>query len=388
MATEFGEDNVPGEHYRPLASPKAPITDDQNRPVSVISTSARSAKVVAAPSSPTRSVNTEIYEDNPNRTIDRFDEGSSEESGSDHRDLGRFQAVSFYSKHSPKEWPAQSKSSGLSISQPIAVTSSTGFGLSAPEQGSPTDISPHHNPHPSDVSIQSSDKSHRFSTLEVDDSISRRDTWTGMRNVGQAISTDLPSPTENPDGNDHHPSISPLPSRASTIRRSFGRGFLNRPPPTADPTSEESSAPQEVGGFRLPFLHGMPKFLRQSGYAKSSLTPSEEREVKDGGKSPVSLYHDGSSDGEPGEEDSQISKAQQAFFGTPVMVEHGSRTKVGLKEMLHTAPLPQHSQGPSTGKATRAIEERVGISRDGASPGRKPSKREGVIGMPQQDQQD
>ena len=386
---EFGEDNVSSEHYPPLASPKAPITDDQNRPVSVISTSARSAKIVAAPSSPTRSVNTEIYDDNPNRTIDRLDERSSEESEGNPRDLGRFQAVSFHSKHSPKEWPAPSKSSGLSISQPITVTSSTGFGLSAPEQGSATDISPHHNPHPTDLSVQSSDKSPGFSTLEVDDSISRRDTWNGMRNVGQAISTDLPSPTENPDGNSRHPSISPLPSRASTIRRSFGRGFLNRPPSLgADPTSEESSAPQEVGGFRLPFLHGLPKFLRQSGYAKSSLTPSEEREVKDEGQPPASFFHDGSSDGEPGEEESQISKARQGVFGTPVMVEHGSRTKVGLKEMLQTAPLPQHSQGPSTGEETRLMEERVGISRDGAPPGRKPSKREGVIGMPQLEQQD
>ena len=95
MATEPGEDSIPSEYYRPLASPRAPITDDQDRPVSIVSTSARSAKVVAAPPSPTRSVNTEIYEDNPNRTINRFDEPSSEEGEGkgNHQDLDRFGAV-------------------------------------------------------------------------------------------------------------------------------------------------------------------------------------------------------------------------------------------------------------------------------------------------------
>lgn len=397
---ESGEADIFGEQYRPLASPKAPITDDENRPVSIVSTSAHSAKVVAAPPSPTRSVNTEIYEDNPSRTIDRFDEPSSEEDEGKFQDLDRFGTTSLYSKHSKKEPPAQSpshrfrQSSGLSISQPIAVASSTGFVMAAPELGSTMGVQPHHNPHQSDVSIQSSGNSHRFSTLEVDDGVSPRSTWVGIRNVGQAISTDLPGPAEHSTGSDRHPSISPLPSRESTVRRSFGRSLVARPPLLGtNPTSEESNATQEVGGFRLPFLHGMPKFLRSSGYGKSSLTPSEEKEVKEAARPPVSFFHDGSSDGEPDEEESQISDAQQAIVGTPVMVKHGSRTKVGLKEMLHTAPLAQDNPGPSRGKAVRMIGERVElgrkpVSRDGAFPVRIPSKREGVIGMPQQEQED
>ena len=395
MAAESGADNILSEHYRPLASPKAPITDDQNRPVSVISTSAHSAKVVAAPPSPTRSVNTEIYEDNPNRTIDRFDDPSSEDGEGNRQDLDRFGAASVYSKHSQKEQPAPSRShnirqsSGLSISQPITVASSTGFGKSAPQLGPTMGVTPQHNPYPSDISIGGSDNSHRFSTLEVDDSISPRNTWSGIKNVGQAISTDLTSSAEYPDGDSRHPSISPLPSRESTIRRSFGQTLLNRPPPpSTDPASEESNAPREVGGFRLPFLHGMPKFLRQSGYAKSSLTPSEEKEVKDAAQPPGSFFHDGSSDGEPGEEESQIGDAQQAIVGTPVMVKHGSRTKVGLKRRLHTAPRAQDRQEPLKGNSTRVMEERMAISRDGAFPVRTPSKREGVIGMPQKEQQD
>lgn len=399
MAMEPGEDNIPGEHYRPLASPKAPITDDQNRPVSILSLSAHSAKVVAAPPSPTRSVNTEIYEDNANRTIDRFDEPSSEEE-ENHQELDRFGTKSLRSKRSKKERSAQSpshgfrQSSGLSISQPIAVASSTGFAMSTPELGSTMGVQLHHNPYPSDVSIQSSGESHRFSTLEVDDSVSRRGTWIGMRNVGQAISTDLPSPAEQATESDRHPSISPLPSRESTIRRSFGRSLLTRPPVrSTNPTSEESTPPREVGGFRLPFLHGMPRSLRASGYDKSSLTPSEEKEVKDAVQPPGSFFYDGSSDGEPDEEDSHIDDAQQAIVGTPVMVKHGSRKKVGLKEMLHTAPLARNNPGPSRGKAMIMIGEsleldRKPISRDGAFPIRTPSKREGVIGMPQQEQED
>lgn len=396
---ESGEDSIPSEHYRPLASPKAPLTDDQNRPVSIISTSAHSAKVVAAPPSPTRSVNTEIYEDSPNRTINRFDETSSEEDGGKYQDLDRFGTISLHSKRSKRERPAQHpshgirQSSGISISQPIAVASSTGFGMAAPELASTIGVQPHHNAHPSDVSIQSSGNSHRFSTLEVDDSVSPRSTWIGMRNVGQAISTDLPSPAEHPAENDRHPSISPLPSRESTIRRSFGRSLLTRPSlPSTDARAEESNAPREVGGFRLPFLHGMPKFLRTSGYAKSSLTPSEEKEVKDAAHPPGSFFHDGSSDGEP-DEDSQIGDAQQAIVGTPVMVKYGPRTEVGLKEMLHTAPLPHGNPGPSRGKATMMMGESVEfgskpISRDGAFPVRTPSKREGVIGLPQQEQEE
>ena len=396
---ESGEDHIPSEHYRPLASPKAPITDDQDRPVSIVSLSARSAKVIAAPPSPTRSVNTEIHEDNPNRTIDRFDEPTSEKEGN-HQDLDRFGAVSLHSKRPKKEQSAQSPSHGsrqssdLKISQPIAVASSTGFSMSTPELESTMGVQSHHNPLASEVSIQSSGESHRFSTLEVDNTVSPRSTWLGMRNVGQAISTDLPSPAEQPTDSDRHPSISPLPSRESTIRRSFGRSILTKKPVSStDPPSEESNAPQEIGGFRLPFLYGMPKLLRLSGYAKTSLTPSEGKEVKDAAQPPGSLFHDGSSDGDPIEEDSQIGDAQQAIVGTPVMVKHGSKTKVGLKEMLYTPPLAQDNPGPSRGKAMRMIGDnlelgRKPISRDGAFPIRTPSKREGVIGMPQQEQED
>ena len=401
MAMESGEGKTPIEHYRPLASPKAPITDDQDRPVSVISTSAHSAKVVAAPPSPARSVNTEIYEDNPNRTIDRFDEPSSdEEEQRNHQVLDRLGTTSLYSKHFQNERPPQSQSyksrqsSGLSISQPIAVASSTGFGMPTPELGSIMSIQRDHNPNLSDASVQSSGDSHRFSTLEVNNSVSARDTWIGMRNVGQAVSTDLPSPAEHPNGSDRHPSISPLPSRESTIRRSFGRGIWNTPHlPSTKSTSEEPNAPREVGGFRLPFVHGMPKFLRPNSYGKSSLTPSEEKEVKNAAQPPGSFFHNGSSDGEPDDEGSQIEDAQQAIVGTPILVKHGSRTKMELKEMLHSAPLPRDSPGPSSRSAMRmkggSVEPgRIPIARDGSFPVRTPSKREGVIGMPQQEQED
>ena len=388
---EQGEDSIPSEQYRPLASPKALITDDQNRPVSVISTSARSAIVVAAPPSPTRSVNTEIYEDNSNCTTDRLDDPSLEV-GEGNQNHDRFPAVPPYSKNPRNDRAPQSPSHrtrGLSISHPISVVSSTGFGMSAPELGSTSSIRPDHNPHHSDVSVQGSDKSRRFSTLEVDDGAVPRNTFVGMKSVGQAISTDLPSPTEYSSEHDRHASISPLPSRESTVRRSFGRGFLPRPSlPNTDPTTEDSDGPREVGGFRLPFLHGMPKFMRQSGYGKSSLTPSEEKQVKSVAQPPGSFFHDGSSDDEPDEEKSQIADDQQAVDGTPVMVKHGSKTKMGLKEMLQTAPLPQDSSQYSRERVTRTTGGNVAISRDGAFPARMPSKREGVVGMPQAEHQD
>ena len=395
---ESGEDQISSEQYRPLASPKAPITDDQNRPVSVISTSARSAKIVAAPPSPTRSVNTEIYEDNPNRTIDRFDEASSEENGGNYQGLDRFGSTSLYSKRTQKVQHAQSPShktrqpSSLSISQPIAVASSTGFGMPTPEIGSTMGVQSHHDLQPSDVSLRSGN-SQRFSTLEVDESVSPS-TWVGNRNFGQAVSTDLPNPTENLTGSDRHASISPLPSRESTIRRSFGRGLLTKQPPTSagDPVFDEPAASREVGGFRLPFLHGMPKFLRTSGNAKRSLTPSEEKQVEDIAQPPGSFFYDGSSYGEPDEEDSQIGNAQQAIVGTPVMVKHGSKTKMGLKEMLHTAPSPLEDPGPSAqaiGMMGETSEvSRKPMARDESLLGRKQSKREGVVGMPQEEEED
>lgn len=398
MAMEPGEDCIPNEHYRPFASPKAPITDDQNRPVSIVSLSARPAQVVAAPPSPTRSVNTGIQEDNSHRTIDRFDVPSSGEEGH-HQDHDRFEAASLYSKLPKTQRSEQSPSHGsrqssdIRISQPIAVASSTGFSMSKPELGSTTGVQSHHSPSANEVSNQSSGDSHRFSTLEVDDTISPS-TWLGTRNVGQAVSTGLPSPAEHPTESDRHPSISPLPSRESTIRRSFGRSMQTKSPASnRDAPFEDSNAPREVGGFRLPFLYGMPNFLRPSGYARSSLTPSQEKEVKDAAKPPGSFFHDGSSDGDPNEEDSQIGDAQQAIVGKPVMVKHGSRTKVGLKEMLHTAPSAQDNPGPSRGKAIIMLGESVElgrkpVSRDGAFPVRTPSKREGVIGMPQQEQGD
>ena len=391
---EQGEDSIPSEDYRPLASPKALITDDQNRPVSVISTSARSAKLVAAPPSPTRSVNTEIYEENPNQAIDRFDDPSSEPSAGK-PDPDRFPAVSTCSKHPKNDLPPQSpshrtrQSSGLSISHPITVVSSTGFGMSAPELGSTNRVRPYNNPHHSDVSVQGSDKSRRYSTLEVDDSASPRTTFVGMRSVGQAISTDLPSPIDDSDEHDRHASISPLPSRESTIRRSFGRGFLPRPSlPSTEPTNEGSDGPREVGGFRLPFLHGMPKFMRQSGYGKSSLTPSEEKQVKSTAQPPGSFFHDGSSDDEPEEEKPQIADVRQLVYRKVVPVERGSKMKLGLKEMLHTAPVPQDSLDQSSEKSTRMAGGNVAIPRDGAFPARIPSKREGVVGTPPGEQQE
>ena len=392
------EDSIPSGYYRPLASPKAPLTDDQDRPVSIISSSARSAKVVAAPPSPTRSINTEVYEDNPNRNVDRFNETSSEEEEGYH-DLRRSGSVPLHPKHIKREQSAQSpsfgvhQSSSLNISHPIAVASSTGFETTTPEPSSTIGVQAHHEPHPSEVSIRSSSESRRFSTLEVDDGVSPKSTWTGMGDVGRAISTDLPSSTEQPIGSDRHPSISPLPSRESTIRRSFGRILLAKPPvPSTDPTYEGASAPREIGGFRLPFLHGMPKLIRPSSYAKSSLTPSEEKEVKDVAQPPGSFFNDGSSYGEPDDEDSQIDHAQQAIVGKPVMVKHGSRTRMGLKEMLHTAPLVQDRTGASRGKAIRMIGDlelgRQPMSKGKAVPVRKPSKREGVVGMPQQEEED
>ena len=390
---ESGEDNIPSEHYPPLASPKALITDDQNRPVSIISTSAHSTRVVAAPPSPTKSVNTEIYEEKPRGTIDRLDEASSNEEDNQNS-LRHFGAVSVYSKPSYQEQPSKSpnhdvpQSTSPSISHPINVTSSTGFGMSALQFGSLMGGQKNDSPHHSDASIQSSGNSRRFSTLEVDDSISPRGTWIGSRNVGQAISTDLPSPAEHPNGTDRHPSISPLPSRESTIRRSFGRGLLDKSRlPGMNPTSEDPNAQREIGGFRLPFVHGLPKFLRQSGNGKRSLTPSEEKEVKSEAQPPGSFFHDGSSDGEPDEEHSQIAEAQQAIVGLPIMVKHGPRTKQGLKEFLQTGPLQQDSPESSSEKGRRTTEESVAVSRDGDFPVRTLSTTERVIGMPQHEQQ-
>ena len=87
---------------------------------------------------------------------------------------------------------------------------------------------------------------------------------------------------------------------------------------------------------KSPRLNFLPKFLKaiSPGEPKIGSAIVESSQAEEAA-SPQSFFEDESSDGG---EDSQIESAQQAIIASPVMVKHGSTSRVGLQEMLSSTP--------------------------------------------------
>lgn len=340
--------------------------------MSVISTTAGSPNIIPAPPSPTRSISIDIYhsEPNPNRTIDLFD-GPLSDQDEDGLDDRRYGSQSNNPHITRKSTPAPRHPSGLEISQPMIVASSTRFEPTAPEMSSIMGVE---SPRTSKVSMDTdcdcgSGGSHLFSTLKAEDSVSPRTTLVGMKNVGRAISTDRsrvsntsPKSLEENSG----------PQRTSPI----GSKILRKSLPTM---ADSGAGPREIGGFRLPFI---PRLFRSTGLPKEAPPHSEGREVEPAPEEePRSFFDDASSEEGADGEGAQIENAQQAIVGTPVMVKHGSSTRVGLKDMLRSSPPAEDNPGPSRAKAMRTLGEDVDL--------RRPSNQiEAILGIPQAQQED
>lgn len=136
------------------------------------------------------------------------------------------------------------------------------------------------------------------------------------------------------------------------------------PPQTATPYATVIS-PQARKSPRF-----LPKFLsRAKSPGEPKIGPTiEEKSPAAEATSPQSFFDDESSDGG---EDSQIESAQHAIIASPVIVKNGSKTRVGLQEMLGTTP-PGRANGAEPSKE-RTVKL-LGADQDGKDD-RRPSIR-------------
>ncbi|MCJ1460401.1 hypothetical protein MMC28_010781 [Mycoblastus sanguinarius] len=365
---------------RPISaarSAKTPITDDNDRPISILSVTSNSPQITTAPLTPRGSLTTEILSPNPNHTIDRFDVPTSDEEDEDGQEISRIGSVSTSAEQSNdsafgrKTAPAQHRGhsilpSNLRIGLPIGLSSSLGFAIRTSDTSSTKGTN---SPRGSRVESSGSDgtRSHRFSTLEVADGASPPPVSSQV--VGQAVSAD--SPFTLAERTLHLRSEeSPGPLSADSMIA------IKSPASAVDSLATVSTSKRAEKSPRGPFL---PKFfkLASPGLGKGQAN-RDSADAPKGKGIPGSFFEEESSDEEGG--DVEIKNAEQAFVGTPVMIRHSSSPKVELKEMLRSTPPAEDNPGPSRRKALNVLGEDVDLKRQ--------SRRSGVVGMPEPEQED
>lgn len=172
----------------------------------------------------------------------------------------------------------------------------------------------------------------------------------------------LKSSTIDPQGRQFSISTGDEKSPGSPESPHFQR-FPNSPNPTVSSIATTSTTARAERGLHIPFL---PQFLKVLGSPRESeASPKyyEPEAVKEEGNK--SVFEDESSD-EDVEEIIKIHEARLGIVGRPVLVHQGSSTVVGLKDMLHSGPVPsiihhppsQHA-GPSTAKVARVLGHEV-----------------------------
>lgn len=185
-------------------------------------------------------------------------------------------------------------------------------------------------------------------------------------------------------------------SKKSPIIDSYGRQFSisagdkesprlpnfpmssSSPNPTISSTATASTSARAERALHIPFL---PRFLKVLGSptgSEASRTYDEPEAIKE--ERNISEFEDESSDDddEDVEEIMEIHEARLGVVGRPVLVHQSSSTVVGLKEMLHSGPVPsvihpppslgsRNNPMPSTTKVARLLGREVIIHADPVS---------------------
>ncbi len=379
MASASVRDADGDDRYRDrpmsITTSRTSILDDYNRPLSLISTSSYTPKVNTAARERQRSLATEILGPNHHLVFP-----SPESSQVDSQDLGRLSSVSGLSEHpvhsrkdatlkplpsppaaqfarSPSLSTNFERSIEKSISSPVAVSDSLGFALEGLDR----------RPSSSMKGVKSPRLSVFIENLEGMNGDIKKPVASSAASSSLAttIGLDLGSPAPSPSPENQVAEISAIPtSEASSA--------------VTEPLQQTASSATVIGpqARKEPRMNFLPKFLRAKSPEMAKAQPVDTRRKRrqktDGGTateleerspshaaiSPKSFFDDESSDG--GEEP-HIVNAQCAVVTSPVMVHHGSATKVGLKEMLgSTPPVEEQTTNMSQEKATPILGEASG----------------------------
>lgn len=351
------------------STPTPIVTNNHNRPISVLSTASHSPKFIPAPRSPTRSLATEVLNTQPYqrpetgtsvRTDHTFNSSyppSIDDEGPQNTEVSRLSFVSGESEEyarnpspiPPRVPPAQShhtRSNTIErhISKPTAVSDSLGFNSGSRGLLRTSKPKDPRSPGASTASninsirdIEAGSDYQRASILIDDDIVSsNHETWPLRTPTGSPA-----LPEKDVQGLKSLPPKSPfIVSDVATESSSF---------PDPQPVTSQPSV-RSPKASRFTFL---PKFLRStSAKDEPPVVPakSPKRSPNDL-KEPESFFDDGLSDEDPAEEQSYGSDIQ---YARPAMVVRSGSNTIELKEMLRSTPPVSDRPGPSrAGTASR-----------------------------------
>ena len=367
------------------------VTNDHNRPISVISTASHSPKFIAAPRSPTRSLATEILNSQPyqrpgtgtsfhtDHTFNSSYPPSIDDEGPQNTEVSRLSFVSGVSEEyasapfpllpkvpSAQRHHARSNTIERHISKPTAVSDSLGFNSG------------------SRGLLKTSSKDARSSGASTTSNIeSIRDIEVGSdyQRASILIDHDIVSsnhetwPLRTPTG-------SPIPPKGDI------QGLTPLPPKSpfivSDVATKSSSIPDQQPMTSQPSVRSpktsrfnfLPKFLRTlSANEEPPVVPAKSpKRLPNDPNDPESFFDDDSIDEGPVEEEGYGYDIQDA---KPAMVVRSGSNTIELKEMLRSTPPVLDKPGPSGVELASRLTGHIDSDTDGSS-------KEGIYkGLPQ-----
>ena len=375
------------------STPTPIVTDDHNRPISVLSTASHSPKFIPAPRSPTRSLATEVFNA---QTYQRPETGTSvrtdhtfnssyppsiDDEGPQNTEVSRLSFISDESEEYartpspipprvPPTQPHHTRSNTIErhISRPTAVSDSLGFNSGSRGLLRTSKIKDPRSPGTSTAStiesirdIEAESDYQRASVLIDDDIVSsNHETWP--------LRTPTGSPT--PPRKDIQ-GLNSLPPKSPFIVSDVATKSSSIPDP--QPVTSQPSVRSPTAS-RLNFL---PKFLRStSAKDEPPVVPAQSpKRSPNYPKEPEPLFDDGLSDDEdPAEEEGYGYDIQDA---RPAMVVRSGSNTIELKEMLRSTPPVSERPGPSRAGTASRLGTHIDSDTEGSS------KKEGIyMGFP------
>ena len=376
------------------STPTPIVTNDHNRPISVLSTASHSPKYIAAPRSPTRSLATEVLSTQPyqrpetgtsfhtDHTFNSSYPPSIDDEGPQNTEVSRLSFVSGESEEyarTPSPMPAKvppaqphharSNTIERHISKPTAVSDSLGFNSGSRGLLKPSATKDARSPGASTASniesirdIEAGSDYQRASILIDDDDVvsSNHETWP--------LRTPTGSPT--PPKKDIQ-QLKHLPPKSPFIVSDVATKSSSIPDPQPV-TSQPSVRSPKASRFNF-----LPKFLRSApAEEEPPVVPAKSpKRLPNDLNDPESFFDDGLSDEDPAEEEGYGYDIQDA---KPAMVVRSGSNTIELKEMLRSTPPVLDRSGPSR------VEVASGLGTHIDSDTEDSSKKEGIyMGLPQ-----
>ena len=351
------------------STPTPIMTNDHNRPISVVSTASHSPKFIPAQRSPTRSLATEVLNTQPYqrpetgtsiRTDHTFNSSyppSIDDEGPQNTEVSRLSFISDESEEYsrtpspipprvPPTQPHHTRSNTIErhISKPTAVSDSLGFNSGPRGLLKTSKTKDTRSPGASTAStienirdIEAGSDYQRASNFIDDDVVSsNHETWP--------LRTPTGSPTPPRKDIQRLNSLQPMSPFIVSDVATKSSSISDPHPVTSQPSVRSPTA------SRFNFL---PKFLRStSAKEEPPVVPAKSpKRSPNVPKEPESFFDDGVSDEDPEEEEGYGYDIQDA---RPAMVVRSGSNTIKLKEMLRSTPPVSERPGPSrAGTASR-----------------------------------